>query len=115
MPGIPRAAGRNSASQINGDPTGAVGITMLTLAHPATCQCGLVLAAGEAAGRHEQSGTILCPNCCAHWARPPSPADALPVAPINPGVPGRSAQREYERRLARTEPGSGRRTQFLDG
>ena len=76
------------------------GIKVLKLTRPAKCPCGARLSSGDRGGWHAETKTMLCLICARNWAKPPNPADALPDLPVDPGVPGGSAQKEYERRLA---------------
>lgn len=77
------------------------GIKTLNLTREATCPCGTVLVIGDRGGWHKETKTMLCLSCAKSWAQPPNADDALPDLPVDPGVPGGSAQREYDRRLAR--------------
>lgn len=74
------------------------GVGAMRLKFAATCPCGMTVPAGELGGWHQQSGTVLCLVCAQNWARPPLAADAITDIPIDAGIPGGSAQREYERR-----------------
>lgn len=74
------------------------GIGTMRLKFLATCPCGTVIPTGELGGWHQESGTVLCLVCAQNWARPPLAEDAITDIPIDVGIPGGSAQREYERR-----------------
>lgn len=82
-------------------PASSRGIRALKLTRSAVCPCGAALAIGDRGGWHQETRTMLCLSCAKSWAQPPNADDALPDLPVDPGVPGGSAQREYDRRLAR--------------
>ena len=81
-------------------PARSRGIKTMKLTRSVVCPCGGALAIGDRGGWHQETKTMLCPRCAKSWAQPPSADDALPDLPVDPGVPGGSAQKEYERRLA---------------
>lgn len=78
----------------------------MRLRYAGTCRiCSRDLPKGADAVYETGSRTVRCVTCAEPVARASEAADALSAAPVevDPGVPGGSARREFERRHARRE------------
>jgi hypothetical protein len=68
-------------------------IKVMSLRRDGECLCGAFVPRGSTAGWHRTQRIVLCMSCL-------EPAkSAVPVAPIDIGVPGGSLQRQYEARM----------------
>ena len=77
----------------------------LRLRYAGTChRCGVALPAGTDAVYHPAAKTVRCVECrAAHAAADEESLDEADPATIDPGTPGASARREFERRHAKRE------------
>lgn len=79
-----------------GDPD----IRMIKLRYPGRCACGIVLDVGVRAAYDDARRRVICDGCLAERKRPTVSSPSTPPAP---GMPGASAVREYERRVAKRD------------
>lgn len=79
-----------------GDPD----IRMIRLRYRGRCVCSAVLEAGTRAAYDDRNRRVVCDECLSRRGHGLS---SQPLIPPPPGVPGASAVREYERRVAKRD------------
>jgi len=72
---------------------GTSDVKVMSLRRDGECICGVFVPKGTTAGWHRVERIVLCMSCLEPHE------SAVPVAPIDIGVPGGSLQRQYEARM----------------